>query len=349
MYMLEVLDTTLTRTALLTPKALFKFQMDIELNAVSAMAFTVRADLDVTIDRDYFINVWRGDVLQRSFLVVKKVYYYDGPEYLTVGCASLEVLLSRRIIYPSDDPSAAGGYSTKAGYAESVMHAYVDDQCISASTTRVIPSLTLGDNWARGGDDTGIRARHENLLELLQTIAKKSQVDFSLLLLEGVIYFLTDIYGRARTADGDNANFYMVSVERGNMINPQLELNYRDTKNFCFALGVGEGEFRDILEVSTTDTQETPYSRSEFVTEAGNAEVGSNLEVLTQADAALMENRPKRSIAYELPAGIYLTDLILGDRVSVRYRDFNGSARLTKISVEFTQGLEKITPTLEEE
>lgn len=65
------------------------------------------------------------------------------------------------------------GYDTVSDYAESAMKYYVNKNCISTTSERVVPNLTLEADCARG-DYVTYRARLQTVLQVLEEIGKFS-------------------------------------------------------------------------------------------------------------------------------------------------------------------------------
>lgn len=343
--------------------ALLSLNYEVALNAVTPCVFSVPAtDIRATfIQRDHFVEVrryngteWHSQAAYMIKLIEKIRESGDegeSTETYVFGCLSIEDLLAGRVVDPSDDPNAANGYSTKGGYAETIMHAYVYEQIgAGASSARQVPYFTQSTNLARGRS-VGFRERLSNLLELLQRMTEPFGVDFRVLLKNKQLVFTTDIYGHNRSKTADSTSYFVFSEYRGNLANAKLSEDYRDTKNFAYVLGPGEGDNRLILERSSNDIYATPYSRREFVVDAGNTEPGSSLEALTEGDRAINENRPKLEFTFDLVQNNisrYEVNWFLGDIVTVLWEDFEQDMRIMQVAITVNQTVENITPTLRE-
>lgn len=170
-------------------QSVYEVRYSRALNGIGVFAFTLPSSngLDALFAKDNLIEVQRTSpvtgklIVEDTYLVrITDRLYEDDYEFYIVGGKSLNDLIARRIVDPNDDPAQAGGYSTKAGAADSVMRAYALEQLgSSASVDRQIPNLTI--NSVPGvGQAVGQRLRHENLLDVFQGIADRADVDFNI-------------------------------------------------------------------------------------------------------------------------------------------------------------------------
>jgi hypothetical protein len=363
-HMLIVYEQSLNPFILYDLPALLSLNYEVELNATTPLIFSVPGtDVRASfIQRDHFVEVrryngeeWRT---QATFMVklIEKIRETgeegESTETYLFGCLSLEDLLAGRVVDPDDDPLEANGYSTKSGYTETVMHSYVREQLgAGASDERQIPFFAQSTDKGRGRS-VGFRERHSNLLELLQRMTEPFGVDFRVLLKNSnQLVFTTDIYGRNRSKSNDSTSFFAFSENRGNLANAKLSQDYRETKNFAYILGPGEGDNRIVLNRNTNDVYATPFARREFVVDAGNTEAGSSLEALTEGDKALNDERPRVEFTFDLVQNNisqYEVNWFLGDVVTVIYGDFQQDLRIMKVAIQVQSTDEQITPTLRE-
>ena len=362
-HVLIMYDHTLQPYAYFDMPALLSLNYEVALNAVSPCVFSLPAnDTRATlIERDHFVEVrryngeaWRSQSTYMIKLIEKIRESGDegeSTETYLFGGLSLEDLLVARLVDPASDPLVANGYSTKSGYAESVMHAYVFEQLgAGASTTRQIPYFAQSPDRGRGRL-VGFRERLSILLELLQRMTEPFGVDFRVLLKNGQLVFTTEIFGSTRTKTADSTNYFVFSENRGNLANAKLSHDDRETKNYAYILGPGEGENRLILERPSNDIYATPFARREFVVDAGNTEAGSSLEALTEGDRQLNEARTKLEFTFDLVQNNisrYEVNWFLGDFVTVVWEDFEQDLRIMQVSVTIADTIESITPTLRE-
>lgn len=118
-------------------------------------------------------------------------------------------------------------------------------------------------------------------------------------------------------------------------------------------LGPGEAENRLVYRRdNTVDVSATPFSRREFVVDAGSTEPGSSLEALTKADEELFEKRPKIRMDFTLVQSTthsrYQLDWYLGDYATVEYRGREQDVRITKVTIGVRGAVETIGVTVEE-
>lgn len=351
-YRVDIFDDDGKRVAVLESASFASFSYDIIVNDVGRLALSVQINHPVVavVLRDYVAQVVRYNPSRKiwedeaAYLIKLFEPFQDeqGAQYMMYGGVSLEFLLQARIIDPDDDPLAANGYSTKDGAAESIMHAYVTEQLGPSATAARQVGLVMGTDNGRGSSE-GYRRRHDRLLELLQDISRRGSVDFRVVWLNNAPTFQTWI-GRPKTNTTDQFLFF--SIERGNMINPRLTRDFRQEQNFCYALGDGEGENRDVYKVSSSAATATKYSRYEFVFNASEAEDAA--DILGQAQLAIIRNLAEESLTFEIgPTSKYRVHWILGDYVRAGYQGFESNVRITGISVSLSDGKEDIQPTVE--
>lgn len=329
------------------------------LNGVGSLVMTFPSD-DTVLDSfplDALIEVERVSPITNQ-LRVEDTYlqrlthrFLDGnAEKVIVGGQSLNHLLMRRIIDPDDDPSQAGGYSTKAGAADSVMRAYALEQCgPSASVARQFPNLTV-PSVPGVGQNTGKRLRHENLLSTLKSIADETMIDFRIVRVsENDLELRIGRIGQDRTKDRNYpfAPFVYLTPIRGNLSNPSLLFDRKEEKNFAYALGQGPGDTRIVLRMSGNGTGDSPYNRIEFTVDAGNTERGNALGILTEAREALRENEARIEFTFDLSGhqagNIYRQNWDLGDSVTTAWEGAENNVRIIEVELNLSASGEELT------
>ncbi len=333
------------------------------LNDVGALAFTLpwRADFPNIFVLDAFLEVQRanpltGALAREDTYLCRLTHRYrdESEERYVVGALSLNHLLQRRIIDPDDDPLQAGGYSTKAGAADTVMREYAMEQIgPSASADRRMPGLSIS-SVAGLATNCGARLRHEVLLNVLQDFSVRGETDFQINRQTGTaleLFVGTMGTNKSQTANYPGGAFVMLNPARGNLRNPSLKFDRKEERNFCYALGQGQGEKRIVIKVIGDGTGDSPYNRIEFTQDIRNVEKGDALGIYTAAQAALWNAKPKIEFEFEpsesAPGNQYRFDWDLGDIVTVAWENQRQDLRIAGVELNITSTGEDIKITLE--
>lgn len=281
--------------------------------------------------------------------------YREGDqERYVVGGFSLNHLLARRIVDPDDDPLGAGGFSTKAGPADDVLHDYAEQQCgPSASTLRRFPNFSVAPS-SSFGTAVGRRARHELLLELFKDIANQSNVDFITTRLTGNTLRLTIApigTDRSRGRNYPFAPFVELNPIRGNLSDPSLMFDRKKEMNYVYGLGQGPGENRIVAKLEGDGIYDSPFNRCEFTADIRQAERGDSSTLLTGARAALYEKQAYKQFTFKPtgaePGNIYRLDWDIGDIVTCVWDDEMIDLRVREVEISLDSSGETITPKLE--
>lgn len=219
------------------------------LNDVGVFAMTLPSDPDwpAIFTVDALIDVERTSPLT-GYLQTEETYlarlshrFREGDqERYVVGGLSLNHLLARRVVDPDDDPAAAGGFSTKAGPADDILHDYADEQCANPiNSLRAFPNFSVAASTSVGAA-AGRRLRYELLLEVFQDVANQSNVDFIITrLIDNVLRLTIAPIGadRTRTRNYPFAPFVELTPQRGNLGEPSLLFDRKREQNYVYALG----------------------------------------------------------------------------------------------------------------
>lgn len=333
------------------------------LNDVGVFAMTLPSDPDwpAIFTVDSMIDVERTSPLTGK-LQIEDTYltrllhrFRDGSEEkFVVGGLSLNHLLARRVVDPADDPTAAGGYSTKAGPADDILFDYAEEQCGSvASALRRYPNFEVGPT-ASLGLPAGRRLRYENLLETFQEVANQSNIDFIISRLTANLLRLTIApigSDRTRTRNYPGSVFVELSPLRGNLSDPSLLYDRKQEKNYVYALGQGPGENRIVYKLQGDGVNDSPWNRIEFTTDIREAERGDTTTISTQARAALYEQQAKKEFTFKPtgtePGNIYRLDWDIGDVLTCSWDDEVLDLRVREVEISLDNAGETITPKLE--
>lgn len=333
------------------------------LNDVGILAMTLPArddwpaifTLDALIDIERTSPVTGRLQIEDTFLTrLTHRFRESNDERFVVGGLSLNHLLARRVIDPSDDPLAAGGYSTKAGPADTVMHDYAIEQCgQSASAARQFPNLSIQPSGAIGSS-IGRRLRYENLLEAMQDMANSALMDFIIARITDNNLRLTVApigSDKTRTRNYPGSPFVELNPLRGNLNDPSLLFDRKKEQNYVYALAQGPGESRIVTKLAADTIFDSPYNRIEFTTDIRQAERGDSTTILTSARAALFDKQPKKEFTFKPtgiePGNIYRLDWDIGDVLTCAWDDDVIDLRVREVEITLNQGGETITPKLE--
>lgn len=333
------------------------------LNDVGVFAMTLPSDPDwpAIFTVDALIDIERSSPLTGQ-LQIEDTYltrllhrFRSGDEEkFIVGGLSLNHLLARRIVDPEDDPTAAGGYSTKAGPADDILFAYAEEQCGSiASAIRQFPNFEVGITSSLGLP-AGRRLRYENLLEVFQDVANQSNVDFVIArLTANLLRLIIAPIGsdKTRTRNYPGSPFVELNPNRGNLSDPSLMLDRKAEQNYVYALAQGPGENRIVYKLQGDGTSDSPYNRIEFTTDIRQAERGDTATIVTQARSALFENQAKKEFSFKPtgaePGNIYRLDWDIGDVLTCSWDDEVLDLRVREVEITLDSNGENIVPTLE--
>lgn len=333
------------------------------LNDVGVFAMTLPSDPDwpAIFTLDALVTVERTSPLtgllqtEEDYLVRLTHRYREGDqERFVVGGLSLNHLLARRVVDPADDPLAAGGYSTKAGAADTILVAYADEQCGAlASALRRFPNFSVAASAAVGAP-AGRRLRYENLLEVFQDVCNQSNVDFLITRITGnalrlTVYPIGTDYTRSRNYPF--APFVELNPNRGNLSDPSLMYDRKKEQNYVYALGQGPGENRILSKLQGEGTLDSPYNRIEFTTDVRSAERGDSQTITTGARAALYEKQAVIEFTFKPtgtePGATYRLDWDVGDKVTAVWDDQVIDLRVREVEITLDDSGETITPRLE--
>ena len=312
--------------------------------------------LDAVLDD--FVEVSRtspitGKLIVEDTFLLRLIHRFreNDTERLAIGGYSLNHLLLRRIVDPDDDPLQAGGYSTKAGLASSVMREYVIQQMgYAASAVRQFPLFNvpvIGDF----GTSVGRRLRHEVMLEVLQGIALANQCDFVVQRGDGrnlncnIQPIGTD---RRYSTNFPSSPYLIIDPIRGNLANPSMLFDRKDEKTFMYALGQGQGAARKLLKLPGEGLYDSPFNRIEVVADVRSSDKADALTLYTEGNAKLREYRKKREFTFDAsqlpPGNEYRNDWDIGDYLTQQWEGVMLDLRLNKVEVTVSSSGETLTP-----
>ena len=342
--------------------AFYSLKYSRELNSIGSIALALPTfpGIGSIFKLDHFIEVQRtspktGKLLTEETYFVRMVnMYQDGDEErFIVGGQSLNHLIGRRVVDPDDDPLQAGGYSTKAGAADQLMHDYATDQMSSlASVSRRFPNFFVG-GAAPIGKPVGQRLRHENLLKIFEALAAQGQVDFYIKRLIGnTLELQFGILGvdMTRSYNYPFTPSVILTPRRGNLTNPSLKLDRTSEENFVYIKGQGQGDKRLVYKLPSDTIFDSPYNRNEFAEDGRSSTKSNALELYTQGKSALTTKRKVKQFTFnpgpDEPGNTYRFDWDLGDYLTIIWDDFELNFRVIGIEISVNAGGEDIKVTM---
>lgn len=335
-------------------------------NGIGALAITLpMTDVEISIMNlvDMFIEVKRTSPItgqletEETYLARSWQRYRQGDdERYTIGALSLNHLLARRLIDPDDDPAEAGGYSTKAGAADTVLYQYALEQIGLGcpSVERQMPGLSIA-GVAGTSTNIGYRLAYDNLFQIFQETGKSAVLDFQIVRTTGVQTQLnigTLTVNRTQTANYPNAPFVLLNPQRGNLSNPSLTRDRKSEGNFVYVRGKGQGTARILLKFWDGGAiNASPFNRIEFAQDARNVEKGDALGILTDAANSIKERQ--QFIQFEFqplgtePGNIYRQNWDVGDRITAAWGNDSVDVRITEVEITVDGSGENLAITTE--
>lgn len=180
--------------------------------------------------------------------------------------------IARRIAYPV--PAGAPfntDYDVRTGLAENVIKQYINVNAgPGATVNRIIPGLTIETDYSRGRTVTG-RARFDNLLTLVQSLASQGGLGIRVLDLVFQTYTPADKTGLVVFSEETGTlGEYKLSVEAG-------------AANYIVCGGSGSGSARYFAESGNSDAN-LSWGRSESFLDKGNLAVVGEMVVAIQEE-----------------------------------------------------------------
>lgn len=345
-------------------------RMDYErlVNATSTFTLTARGDsrlADYVRTLDMIAEVVRLNPTSRLYQVEEtymirhfEIFQDDQfQDYVIVSGVSLMHLLQRRYILPEDDLTGAGGWSTKADVASTVIYEFVRDQAISPvlNTGRGFTGLTSSGELGLGSY-VFERISYENLYEVVQRCAVNGHVDFRIARTTGLNFdFQVGVYGNdltRHTNESNNTDMVIFELERDNIYTPQLTFDNREEQNVIYVFGQGPENDREIVKVVTISINDSPWNTIEARTDGRNNEIGDFQGLIVDGVAYAHDHARKIIFSFELSEQerllYYRVRWSLYDTVTARYRDYEFDLRIMGIHVTLDENGDTVDIVLSE-
>lgn len=321
------------------------------LNDIGAMVLSFERDVDAVYSlfnlKDLLVDIVRDNIVEGTYIVSSRQRLVDGnTQIVNIGGLSLESLLSRRLIDPTDDSvQPNGGYVTKAGPVDTILAELVDEQIgPSASSARQIPNLSVVTPSGIG-DLTGFRKRYGTLLVVIQNFLSSRNIDLKMTRSEYTnieIKFEKRGNDKSYSTHAPTGPYTIFSILRGNLNNPDHVIDYQDEITCVYVAGPGEGANRTILIVpDVSRVIQSPYGRIESFVDyrSASSETSSlsqqlNAEALNQLNGGLPEITFTFDLQTNISGSTYRNDWDLGDIVTVFWEPIQDDVRINKVEIQ---------------
>ena len=352
-----------TRLALLDTAAGFEYS--IALHDVGACSLVLPGSFDRSLlAPDRKLEFWRQPpngalALERVYLIRRLVSATDAEGRATIKLIGLDGnhLLKRRIVAYAAGAAQASMTDQADDMARAVV---IDNLGADATAARQISStyLTIAAERSAGPSLT-LSFSRDNVLEVLKDVAAAAQTAGT------AVYWhvvdATPAQWQFRTYTGqpgadhsypDGVNPVLLSLELGNLAEPELDEDYTQEVTYAYAGGQGEGADRVVATAEdTARSGRSLFGRCEGWGDSRNED--STGGVTAQAQRLLDEGRPKLRFAAKIvdsAGNRYGIHWRWGDRVTAIYSGYTFEAivRAIRVSVD-GNGKEAIDARLEVE
>lgn len=344
----------------------YGLKFEREINKITAFALTLpyQAQYETVFRLDAIVDILRqapDNTLQNesSFLTrtTERVESESDDRFIVSGY-HVNQLLQRRYIDPADDSvQPNGGYATKAGLGGDVLRAYIREQAADlASSARQTLGLTVP---APTDDGVGIGGnfRFENLWDEMVKLAETADLEIEVRH-TGNRQFecIIGSFGTDRSLAGMASppfNLTVFDPERGNLANPRLLKDRRKEVTFARIQAGGARDNRISIELSSPEINASVYNRIEKTTDSRGADDTDPYTIYLNGLKYLIENRELIEFSCEplLTTGgaVYRTNFEFGDRVTVKWGEFEQTLRVAKLEFEAVESDETLKLGLENE
>jgi hypothetical protein len=325
------------------------FTLTLPYNNTNRAAFTL----------DSFVEIYRtspitGQLIKEDTYLARSFnrYRQGNEERYVISGPQLNDLAKRRIIDPTSDPNAAGGYSTYAGAADTVMYWYTYyNMGPGAPLARQVPNLSIPIPPGTG-NSVGYRLRYDNLFTaVLADATARGNVDFNIQrTIVSALELDLAIVGtdRRQSKNYPTSRYVGLDPKRGNMQDPNLLIDRRSEKTYVYALGQGQDVNRQLFPLAGTNSADSPFNRIEYVESANNVAKGDTTGLRTAAVASLKKNYYAQDFSFKLlefqPGNVYQLDWFLGDLITATYDDFSQELRIVGVEVFVNQQGQTVQP-----
>jgi len=326
------------------------------VNAPGTSQILVHADDDLAgdLDTDVLLDIWRkykGGSWYRDFTCLHRGLEREtmetGLRLVTGYQRGLLDLLARRIIIGF----AGTAYTQKSGAAETVLKAFVTDQCLAGEPIdRPITGLSIEADGA-GGNTIAPEVAWRGLLETLQEFAGDvGGGDFDLELdADDAITFTFNWYDAQRGTDRTWGNGVVApvifSTKRGNVRNMMYKKSRLGEITSVIVGGQGDGASRSMAtRDNVAAIADSPWNRIESFLNMSNLADASALE--DAGDAELEKGQYIETLSCDMLLSgntVYGDDFNLGDLVTIENDGYQVDKKIVCVQVLVNESGEKVT------
>jgi len=250
----------------------------------------------------------------------KLVFESTGPGYAE--------LLARRVVQDKTGTAEA----TKAGVAETIVKAFVNEQCGPGAGARAQAGLAIQADAATG-NVIRLARPFRYVLEVAQEAADIGGGDFAVVGTGAATFEFRWYDGQLGT---DRSSTVIFALERGNMAEPELCVDRLNEVTAVLVGGQGSESDRETLwRTDAARIAESTWNRREQFINDSNEPVIAGLQ--DKGDVALEAGRPKNPLTFkplQTPACLYGLHYFLGDLVMARFLTVETKKKM--VEVRFT-------------
>ncbi len=319
---------------------------------------------------DGIVEIWRGfgpgtlRLENAFFILLRERGSKDGNRFIKIAGPGVSELLVRRIV------------AYAAGSAQADQTDNTDDMAKEVVRDNLGADAAAGRNLASVGGGFAVQANvgggpsitkafsWKNVQKVVEEIAGASQQGGTELYFD-IVPSITDAgrvtfqfqtwtgqRGADRTADSESPVFF--GEQWGNLENPLYSEDYRNTVNYVYVGGPGEGASRETTEVSdSVRIGASIWNRREGFKDARNTEPGDTAARTTEGNQMLNQGRPRLRFSGDVvdtEQARYGRDWFFGDRVTAVDGDLQFDCMIKALAVKLDgKGLESIGARLEVE
>lgn len=307
------------------------------------------------ITSDARVEVWRrvdGGVpwLLGGQWLIEKIVTSGNQQNISFNAVDFNTQMDRRIIdYPASTDDVANAYSDKSGAADNLIKAFVRENigALATDTTRALADLTVAAD-ATLAPTVQKQASRKNLLTTCQDIAldslnKGTYLTWGWTFNENAFTFQTYINQLGINHGSTSNDTIVISIERGNLVDPVLTDDYSNERIVVKIGGSGNGADRAIgTATNATRLASSPFARKEYFTSGTSTDDTATLNA--EASTKLAEFRPRRTLTgrivetEELRFGVHIN---YGDVIVAEYAGRSFDCHLDTVSGNVIGGIEK--------
>lgn len=370
-YQIAVYNQAGTRVGILTDWRSLQFKKEINKEGFFTLILSYYSPFRTLLEQDGYIEIKRSipgvldwyTEFEAHIEDENRLLFENGNfQYTSVG-SGFNGLLGRRIVAYRDGTN----YAKKSDKAETVMKAYVEENCGPSALVAnnrllngVIAGFTVDADGALGTTWDGDRSG-KLLIEVLEEIANYSGIDYQVLGTGAATYLFKTYNGQLgldKTTVGMNSvtglngagnTPFVFSPEFGNVRNASLTRKNRESANAVIVFGKGGGLTRTIaVRTDATAIAATPIAQREVMRGGGSQEDAPELNDF--GDEWLVKLKKKEEFNFvpmDTDQSLYGVHYEVGDRVTGKLGDYEADKRITSITISVSGGNSGEQKTLE--